>query len=85
MREGLKHVDWVPLESKLLTAVAYAAETQILYLRFHSGDVYRYFDFPPNQYRDFLRAESKGRFFLSEIRNHFHYERLARLAAANMK
>jgi len=41
MREGLKDVDWVPLESKLLTAVAYAAEARILYLRFHSGDVYR--------------------------------------------
>jgi hypothetical protein len=85
MREGLKDVDWVPLESKLLTAVAYAAEAQIFYLRFHSGDVYRYFDFPPEQYRDFLGAESKGRFFLSEIRNQFRYERLFRLAVANMK
>ena len=85
MREGLKSVHWVPLESKLLTAVAFAAEAQILYLRFHSGDVYCYLDFPPELYRDFFGAESKGRFFLREIRNQFRYERLARLAVANMK
>ena len=85
MREGLENVDWVPLESKLLTAAAYAADARTLYLRFHSSDVYRYFDFPPELYRDFLGAESKGRFFLSQIRNQFRYERLARLVVANMK
>jgi hypothetical protein len=52
---------------------------------FRSGDVYRYFNFPPKLYRDFLDAESKGRFFLSEIRNQFRYDRLARLAIANVK
>ena len=31
-----------------------------LYLKFHSGEIYRYFDFPPIQYGDFLAAESKG-------------------------
>jgi hypothetical protein len=54
------NVDCVPLESKLFTAGAYAAEAQILYLRFRSGGVYRYFGFPPKLYRDFLGAESKG-------------------------
>jgi hypothetical protein len=78
-------VDWLPLESKLLTAVAYAAENHVLYLRFRSGDVYRYFDFPPELHWNFLNAESKGRFFLSEIRNQFRCDRLARLAVANMK
>lgn len=60
MREGLKDVDWVPLESKLLTAAAYAAEAQILYLRFQSGDVYRYFDFPPELYGSRLHQTSFG-------------------------
>lgn len=78
-------MDWLPLESKLLTAAAYPAETHVLYLRFRSGDVYSYFDFPPELYRDFLDAESKGRFFLSQIRNQFRYDRLARLAIPNAK
>ena len=78
-------MDWLPVDSKLLTAAAYATENHVLYLRFRSGDVYRYFDFPPELYRHFLDAESKGKFFLSEIRNQFRYDRLARLAIANMK
>jgi KTSC domain-containing protein len=75
-------VDWQNFESKLLAASAYDARKQILWLRFRSGDVYRYFDFPEEQYRELLDAESQGRYFLSYIRNHFRYERLARLQAA---
>ena len=69
---------WQDLESKLLAASAYVAPRRVLYLRFHSGDVYRYFTFPAEQYQEFLEAESQGRYFLSHIRNHFPYERLPR-------
>ena len=75
-------MEWQPLESKLLAASAYDAGKQILYLRFRSGDVYRYFGFPEAQYREFLCAESHGRYFLSFIRNQFRYERLAKLQPA---
>jgi hypothetical protein len=75
-------MDWQPLESKLLAASAYDAARHILWLRFRSGDVYRYFDFPEQQYLELLDAESHGRYFLSCIRNHFRYERLAKLQAA---
>ena len=68
--------------SKLLAASAYDAGNQILWLRFRSGDVYRYFDFPRQQYRELLEAESRGRYFLSYIRNQFRYEQLAKLQAA---
>jgi hypothetical protein len=34
------------------------------------------------QYREFLGAESRGRYFLRNIRNRFRYERLAKLHAA---
>jgi hypothetical protein len=75
-------MNWQPLESKLLNSVAYDADTSILYLRFRSGDVYRYFAFPAGHYEQFLKAESRGRYFLAHIRNQFRYERLARLRAA---
>jgi hypothetical protein len=75
-------MNWQPLESKLLASAAYNDQTHILYLRFHSGDVYRYFDFPAEQYQQFLNADSRGRYFLANIRNQFRYERLARLQAA---
>jgi hypothetical protein len=50
---------WLPLESKMFSSVAYDADTRTLYLRFRSGDVYRYFQFSGNDYQHFLRAESK--------------------------
>lgn len=75
-------MDWDPLESKLLASAAYDAAKHTLYLRFRSGEVYRYFEFPPAEYHNFLDAESRGRYFLSHIRNQFRYERLAKLRAA---
>jgi len=75
-------MDWQHFESKLLAASAYDDGKRILYLRFRSGEVYRYFGFPEEQYREFLDAESRGRYFLSNIRNQFRYERLAKLHAA---
>jgi hypothetical protein len=76
-------MSWKALESKMLSAAAYDHSRQILYLRFrNTGDVYRYFEFPAAEYRAFLRAESRGRFFRSHIRDHFRYERMAKLHAA---
>ena len=75
-------MEWQSFESKLLASSAYDVGRQVLYLRFRSGDVYRYFEFPEEQYREFLEAESRGRYFLSHIRNNFRYERLAKLQAA---
>lgn len=75
-------MEWRPLESKMFLSEAYHAEGHILHLRFRSGDVYRYFDFPEDEYREFLNAESHGRYFLDHIRDRFRYERLAKLRTA---
>lgn len=75
-------MDWQHFESKLLTSSAYDDGKHTLYLRFRSGDVYRYFDFPAERYRELLAAESRGRYFLSYVRNQYRYERLAKLHAA---
>jgi len=74
-------MDWQPLDSKMLAAVAYVPETATLYLRFRSGEIYSYFDFPEAQYQEFLRAESLGRYFRSHIRGRFRYQRLAHSSA----
>jgi hypothetical protein len=74
---------WLPLQSRMLAAAAYDEKEQSLYLRFRkTGDVYRYFEFPATHYQAFLNAESRGRFFLTQIRDRFPYERIARLQAA---
>ena len=73
---------WLPLESKMFTSFAHDEEKSVLYLRFRSGDVYRYFEFSDDACQTFLNAESKGRHFLSHIRDRFRYERVAKLHAA---
>jgi KTSC domain len=73
---------WSPLDSKMFFSSAYDASQRILYLRFRSGDVYRYFQFSQDDYQLFLAAESKGHHFLDHIRNSFPYERLAKLQVA---
>jgi KTSC domain-containing protein len=75
-------MDWQSFESKLLASSSYDGTKHTLYLRFRSGEVYRYFEFPAEQYREFLDAESHGRYFLNHIRNHYRYERMAKLRAA---
>ena len=73
---------WLPLESQMFLSVAYDAKQRTLYLRFRSGDVYRYFQFSHDDYRRFLAAESQGRHFLSHIRNCFSCQRMAKLQVA---
>jgi hypothetical protein len=74
---------WQVLESLMLSAVAYDDSQRILYVCFRgTGQVYRYFDFSAADQVAFLSAESKGRYFRSHIRDHFRYERMARLHAA---
>lgn len=69
-------VDWLPLDSSVLASASYLSSERTLYLRFHSGESYRYFDVPPGQYRDFLAAASQGRYFSQNIRDRFPYEHL---------
>jgi hypothetical protein len=43
-------------------------------LTFHSGKTYRYFEFPAHQYDEFLAAESRGKYFRTNIRGKFRDE-----------
>jgi hypothetical protein len=70
---------WEPVESSAFWAAAYGERQALLYLLFRSGEVYRYFEVPKWQYREFLAAESKGRYFGRNIRGRFRYERMRRL------
>lgn len=69
-------MQWTPVESSALEAAAYAEGQGLLYLLFHSGDVYRYFDVPHRQYEELLAVDSKGRYFGRNIRGRFLYERM---------
>ena len=69
-------MEWAPIDSSVFTSAAYVRSRHLLFLRFQSGDVYRYFDFPPDQYDEFLAAGSKGEYFVRNIRDKFRHEKL---------
>jgi hypothetical protein len=67
-------LNWMSVVSTVFTAATYNEGERQLYLKFHSGKVYRYFDFPAHQYDEFLAAESLGRYFGARIRGQFRDE-----------
>jgi KTSC domain len=69
-------VEWVALESSVFTSAAYRADARQLYLRFHEGSIYRYFECPGSVYKALLAAGSKGGYFARHIRNGFRCERV---------
>lgn len=76
-------VEWVPLKSGLFSSVAYRAGSRQLYLRFHDGKIYRFFDCPVMIYNEFMGAVSQGRYFSQQIRNRFRFEMIHRASSAN--
>ena len=57
----MDRLNWIPVDSSVLSEVAYQPE--ILWVRFRSGEIYRYGNVPPEIFRGLLAAESHGRFF----------------------
>lgn len=69
-------MNWMPLESSVLASAAYSPGERQLYLEFRNGAVYRYFDVSPQQYGEFLAADSKGRYFDLSIRDRFECQQV---------
>jgi hypothetical protein len=63
--------------STALRSVGYDRATQILETEFMTDKVYQYFDCPSEVFDALMRAESKGRFYNQEIRDHYRYRRVA--------
>jgi len=60
-----------PVQSTAIAKVGYSKRRHILEIEFVNGAVYRYFDVPLSVYRDLLSAESKARFYDSNIKKHY--------------
>jgi len=66
------------LGSSVVEAVQYDEARQHLDIALTTGRTYRYLDVPPEVYRAFITAESKGRYYNDHIRDVYLYERLGR-------
>lgn len=69
-------IDWITVDSRVFETVAYRGEERRLYLKFHGGRLWQYFDFPTHQYDEFLASQSLGRYFGKHIRGKFREEEI---------
>lgn len=73
--EVKKTMEWQPLSSTNVKAVAYDESTSTLSVQFAAGNIYHYFDVPPSVFEELMGASSKGSYFNSSIKNKYRYER----------
>jgi hypothetical protein len=67
-----------PVESSSIAAVGYLPARRLMEIEFRNGGVYEYQGVPDTLYREFLRADSHGRFFTQHIRpGGFPYRKVA--------
>jgi hypothetical protein len=71
-----------PVDSTTMRSVGYQPRSRVLEIEFDSGAVYQYLEVPVRIYEQLLRAESKGRYFNSEIREIYPYVQVSRTRAA---
>jgi hypothetical protein len=64
------------VESTAIREIDYDAERAKLLVRFESGERYVYVGVPGEVHRSFVEAASKGRFFQSQIRDRYPFNRL---------
>ena len=65
------------MPSSVIRRFSYDEPQRRLRVTFTSGDVYDYFDVPPDLPEDWMAAFSKGRFFASDIRDRYLFERVS--------
>ncbi|WP_342417169.1 KTSC domain-containing protein [Paenibacillus sp. FSL R10-2782] len=61
-------MNWVPVTSSNLDAVAYDENTSTLYVRFNHGGEYAYANVPQSEYTGLLSAGSHGKYFDAHIK-----------------
>jgi hypothetical protein len=63
-------------QSTAIDRIRYKADHGKLFVRFKNGGEYVYVGVPGEVHRSFIEAESRGGYFLSEIRDRYPYNRL---------
>jgi hypothetical protein len=63
-----------PVNSSMIAAAGYDAKNSILIVLFNTGKAYEYYEVPPQEFQDLMKAESKGRFMNSRVIDVYPYE-----------
>lgn len=65
-----------PVNSSNLSRVGYDEQTNTLYIEFHSGGTYCYFNVPSSVFNDLMQAPSHGVYFHRHIKNWYNWRKL---------
>lgn len=68
-------MDRKPVVSSNIAAIGYESATNTLEVEFTSGAVYEYLGVPAETYEAFLQAESPGRYFATNIKGAYTFNR----------
>lgn len=78
--DKLKKISRTKVESSSINSFAVSQRGHFL-IEFKNGTVYRYYNVDRFTVREFERAESKGKYFSSHIKNFFPYKKVNKLPA----
>ena len=65
-----------PVTSSIVVSVGYDAKSLTLEMEIHGGSVYQYFDVPEFEFQSLMQADSHGKYFNANIRDHYRYTKL---------
>jgi uncharacterized protein len=69
-------VNRTPVNSSAIVSVGYDRDGMMLEIEITGGAVYQYFDVPEPVYREFMSADSLGKYYNTNIRNSYRYAQL---------
>jgi hypothetical protein len=67
----ISHIPHKRVDSTAIAAIGYSKRRHILEIEFVNGAVYRYLDITPSTYRELMIADSKARYYDSNIRGNY--------------
>ena len=75
-KKGSELMEWVETpESSNITHFRHDRDNSVLYVEFHSGSVYQYFDVPETVFDQMKASSSRGQFLAQNVKGRFRYAR----------
>jgi hypothetical protein len=62
---------WINIDSSFIDQVAYSEAARIFEVKLKNGQVYTYKGIPRKVWKDFMKSESKGKFFNAIIKQRY--------------
>lgn len=69
-------MDRIQVRSSNIRSIGYDQETKTLEVEFLKGSVYQYFEVPWGTWLGFVAADSKGKYFIAQIRERYRYSKV---------